>query len=280
MYSLIISDARFELKRQFLKRGYNIKIEQPLTLNEKIVWLKLNDRTKLHTICADKFLVREYVDSKINPSILIPLVKVTTKVSEITKNSLPDYPVIIKTNHDSGGPIIIKDKEQVNFEQLQKHLYHKLIRNYYYYSREWQYKDIKPMIVIEKLLLDDKGKVPVDYKFHCFNGEVKFIQLDEGRFEKHSRGYFDSSWNMLPFTWDNIMGGIPKIEIIPDRPIHLDLMLTYARALSKDFKYVRVDLYLVDAIIYFGELTFHHDSGLGVFRPDSYDKLFGSELFL
>ncbi|HBL8822676.1 TPA: hypothetical protein LTW40_003387, partial [Enterobacter hormaechei] len=53
-----------------------------------------------------------------------------------------------------------------------------------------------------------------------------------------------------------------------------------AELLAKPFPFVRVDFYLVDSKIFFGELTFHPTSGFGRFYPSYYDFKYGSKLKL
>ena len=61
----IQSDERILKKRFFSKFNRKLDLQNPSTLNEKIVWLKLNDRTPLHTLCADKYEVRKYIKKNI-----------------------------------------------------------------------------------------------------------------------------------------------------------------------------------------------------------------------
>jgi len=159
------------LKQQFKKRfGRALDLDNPQTFNEKLQWLKLNDRTALHTICADKYKVRDYVKEKIGEEYLVPLVFETKNPKDIIPENLPDYPVIIKTNHASYGGVIVRDKSQHNWKTVQKTLAKSLRINYYYKSKEWQYKNIERRIVVEKLLTGDSGDIPFDYKMHYFNG--------------------------------------------------------------------------------------------------------------
>jgi hypothetical protein len=255
--------------------GYKLNLKNPKTLNEKIQWLKLNDRTNLHTMCADKFAVRKYVKEKVGEEYLIPLIFFTDKIDELVLDKLPEYPVIIKTNHDSGGAIIVKDKQFVNISSVKQDLRKQLKRNYYYQSKEWQYKNIKPKILIEKLLIDKTGNIPEDYKFHCFHGRVEVIHVDIDRFINHKRNIYDAQWNLLPFSW--FYNTSPTII---EKPEILDQMISIAERLSQPFMYVRVDLYLIQNKIYFGELTFHHGSGVEKIEPQEFDRILGDKLKL
>jgi hypothetical protein len=254
--------------------GYGLNLKKPKTLNEKINWLKLHDRTPLHTIGADKYKVREYITNKIGKEYLIPLIFNTKKPQDIIPVNLPDFPVIIKTNHNSSGGIIIKDKKNVNWKRVRFDLKKLLRENYFYASREWQYKNIKSRIVVEKLLLDENGNIPYDYKMHCFNGKLVFTQVDLDRQTNHTRNLYDKDWKFIPCKW--IYKNGKQIE----KPATYNKMQLLAEKIAEDFIYVRVDFYVIQKKLFFGELTFHSESGSGYFEPKFFDDHFGSLLNL
>lgn len=266
------------IKRKFYNVfGYNLNLNNPKTLNEKIQWLKLYNKDKLQTICADKFYVRKYVKELIGEKYLIPLIFHTVNVNNINKSILPDFPVIIKTNHNSSGGTVIWNKEEVDWIKIKKKLRKALKQNYYYKSKEWQYKNIKPRIIVEKLLLNN-NQMPNDYKFHCFNGKVEFIGVDIDRFTNHKRNFYSRDWKLLPFTWSEQENGNvlwPTGRDIP-KPPQLQEAIDVAEKLSSDFKYVRIDLYFIQELIYFGEITFHHGGGFEIIDPFDWDIKFGN----
>lgn len=273
----IVSEEQF-LKRKYKRTfGKDLNLESPETLNEKLQWLKLNDRQEFYSKISDKFLVREYLQEKNNKDLsLIPLLFSTSKAIDIVPENLPDYPFIIKTNHDSFGGIIVKDKNKVNWKKVQKELEYRLSKNYYTATKEWQYKNIPPKIIVEKLLIDPKGNIPSDYKFECFNGKVKMINVDSNKAVSHLRNNYDRNWNLLPFLWP---AEIKNGPIIP-KPINLERMINIAEDLAQDFIFVRVDLYDLETEIFFGELTLHPTSGFGKFEPSKYDLYYGTKLRL
>jgi hypothetical protein len=280
-YRLISDETK--MKKEFQKNlGYPLNLNAPKTLNEKIQWLKIYDRTPLHTQCADKYAVRKYVKQKVGEKYLIPLVFETKNPRDIVSENLPDYPVIIKANHDSSGGIIVRDKSTVNWIKTQNLLASFLSINYYYRFKEWQYKNIERRIIVEKLLTDEKGTIPFDYKFHCFHGKIGFIQVDIDRFQSHKRNMYDVNWNLLPFNWCNFKDGKPKLENgNPIRkPSRLKEMITIAEKLSDSFRYVRIDLYELNDKVYFGEVTFHPCSGAKVIHPKEWDYKFGEMITL
>ena len=270
----IVSDVS-RINREFVRNfGHKPDLVNPKTFNEKMQWLKLNDRTPLHTKCADKFAVREYVKEKIGEKYLIPLVFHTKKLKDINPDNIPDYPVIIKANHDSSGGSIITDKRNTNWVVVRNKLYKSLHINYYTKYKEWQYKNIKPRIIVEKLLQHQDGSIPFDYKMHYFNGELVFIHVDLDRHTNHTRNLYDTDWNFLDIKW--IYNNGRQL----DKPICFEEMKTVSKALAQDFCYTRVDLYTLNNKVYFGEITLHTGSGFEAFVPSEWDLKFGNMLKL
>lgn len=275
----IIPEKRFLEKKYKKTFGKNLNWNKPKTFNEKIQWLKINDRTSLHTKCADKFLVRNYIKEKIGEKYLVPLVFQTEQPKEIEPSKLPDYPIIIKANHNSGGYHIVFNKNEENWDKIRKDCKKWLKKNFYYQVKEWQYKNINPRIIIEKLLLDKKGNIPYDYKIHCFNGIPEIIQVDLDRQKDHRRNWYDKNFKKLPFEQSPIINGKQKYPsddtVKLDPPENFELMKELATKLSEEFCYVRVDFYNFDWNLYFSEITFHHESGFAVFSPSEWDKKLG-----
>lgn len=280
-----IIPERIYLKYRYKKRfGMFPDLNDPKTLNEKIIWLKLHDRTSLHTRCADKYEVREFIKEKIGEEYLVPLYFQTRNVNEVIADNLPDTPFIIKTNHDSGGGIFVLDKSKIDWEDIQQKLKKRMGKNYYPQSKEWQYKNITPRVIVEKLLQNNKGDIPEDYKLHCFNGKVRMIQVDMGRgTTNHSRNWYNTDWQREPYKWSSPKGlgkyTDPSVEDGP-RPETLKKMISLSEIISYHFDYVRVDWYDVDDVLYFGEITFHHDGGNQPILPEQWDLKLGSELIL
>ena len=181
------TDTAFTVKHFKKSFGFEPNLKSPQTLNEKIQWLKLNDMDDFKTMCSDKYLVREYIKRELGEEVLIPLVFQTYSPKDINLENLPDSPVIIKTNHASGHVFIIKDKSAQDFNEIQDSLKYQLRKNFYHSFREKQYKNIRPCILVEKLLQDVNGDIPKDFKIHCFNGQPTYIQVDTGRYVTQCR---------------------------------------------------------------------------------------------
>ena len=197
-------------------------------------------------------------------------------VDEIDFSKLPQS-FVLKTNHDSGGVVLVKDKvaflkDSKSFSEAMTKLTQHLNTNFYTLYREWHYKDIEPRIFVEEMLLETnangEAKVPSDYKIHCF-GKTKYIQVDTDRFVEHTRSIFDENWNVMPIKYL-----YQPPNIIPNKPEHLNIMLEIARMLIMS-PYLRVDLYSIQGRIVVGELTFTPEGGTGRFTPQEWDKKLG-----
>lgn len=264
------------IKRQFKYHvGYELNLDNPKTFNEKIQWLKLYYHDPIMTKCADKYLVREYIKEKIGEEYLIPLLGVWDKVDDIDFDSLPNQ-FVLKVNWGCGQNIIVKDKSKLNIEEAKNKLKNWLnpFSNHYYWSYEWQYKNIEPKIICEKYLEQIDEQI-YDYKFFCFNGIPKYIQVDIDRFSNHKRCIYDTNWNKLEFT-----NNYPLYNKDIEKPKKLSDMLKISKILSKSFKFIRVDFYIINNMPIFGELTFTHENGFGKFIPIDWDYKFGKLLEL
>lgn len=270
-----------ETKRKFRKAfGRDIDLKNPKTLNEKIQWLKLNIHDDFHTVVADKYGVREYW-KQFGEDALIPLLYMTYDWRDIKFENLPDEPCIVKCNSGSGNYVIIRDKNQVDYKKLKEKCRLWLSINYYYCSQEWQYKNIKPCIIVEKLLLDKKGHIPNDYKFHYINGELQFIYCSIDREGENYRSIYSPKWKRMDLEWvapNEHKGGLTGKDI--PLPKTYEKMKKIADEVAKSFKYVRVDFYDVDGKLYYGEITLYHGSGFDTFVPEKMDEIFGEKLNL
>lgn len=261
--------------RAFTKKKLNLK--NPKTYNEKLQWLKINNRNPLYTKLVDKYEVRKYISEKIGSEYIIPLLGVYDNFEDIEFNKLPNR-FVLKTTHDSGGVVVCNNKNEFNIDIAREKINSSLKRNYYKRWREWPYKDIHPKIICEEFICTKEDVLPVDYKFHCFNGEPDNVMVCIGRETGKPKFYFfDKEWNLLKY---NIAGKNAPDNFSLEKPKMMDEMFDIARRLSKDLLFVRVDLYCEDNKIYFGELTFFPDSGFDSNLLDETDLLFGEKIKL
>lgn len=267
MSNSLYSKLLFRYNAYRLKRPYySLNIKQPKTFNEKICYIKFNERNLLAPIVADKYAVRKYVEDKIGAEYLIPLIKTYDSPSEINITDFKED-VILKLNTGSGGNFLLTRDANVSNEEIRKYFEAYFKTDFYLLSREWHYKEIKPKLVVEELIGDN----PNDYKFFC-NQEGPFaIQVDSDRYIDHKRNLYDLEWNLLPQTLShgNIAEDVPK-------PKFLNKMIELATILSKDFTFSRIDFYEVKDEIWFGEITMHPEGGAGPFDSYESDLKFGN----
>ena len=162
--------------------------------------------------------------------------------------------------------VICKDKRTLDKVKAKKKIEASLKRNYFLVGREYPYKAVKPRIIAEKYMVDsnpkEKEECLTDYKFFCFDGKFKFVQVDSGRFSEHIQNFYDNKWNKLDFTYV-----CEKNDIIDIKPEKYEEMITLAEKLSSQFPFVRVDFYYVNNKIYFGELTLTPNNGMESINP-------------
>lgn len=272
-----ISDKNY-LKLRY-KEVFNreLNLDDPVTFNEKLQWLKLYDRNPSYTDLVDKYEVKKIIEEKIGKEYVIPTLGIYNRFDEIDFDKLPDK-FVIKCTHDSGGLIVCRDKNKLDLDQVEKTINKHLRHNFYYNGREWPYKNVRPRIMIEKYMQDKNKKELVDYKFYCFNGEPKFLYVSEG-LENHETakiGFFDMNFKKCSFKRNDYK----SFECPPKKPENFSEMVKIAKELSKGLKFVRVDLYSINNNVYFGELTFTPNAGLMIFNPPSWDEKIGKMLSL
>ncbi len=235
-----------------------LNLASPQTFNEKLQWLKLYDRNPLHTMMADKYLVREFVKEIIGEDYLIPLLGHWDRYEAIDFSKLPDD-FVLKCNHDSGSIKIVHGKNNINHMELAGFLNQRLKQNPYSYGREWPYKNIKPCIIAEKYMGNADGALPVDYKFFCFSGKVDSVMVCTERGTQGKRFFFfDREWNLKKYNNSSL--SLPD-DFQIEKPAGIEDLFALCEKLSKNEKFVRIDFYVIDGKPYFGEFTFFPASG-------------------
>lgn len=246
-------------------------LRNPQNFSEKIQWLKIYGGLEKYSQYVDKYKVRNFVSQKAGKKYLVPLLGVWEKFEEIDFGQLPKQ-FVLKATHGSSYNFICKDKSSLNLKKLQEITRRWLRENFYQKTREVQYRDCQPRLIAEPYLEDASGGL-TDYKIHCFNGQPYFIEVIWDRFTKPKLSYVDVdlSWRKLPISYRRN----PYPAKTPPKPRQLEEMILLAKKLSKPFTYVRVDLYLVRGVVYFGELTFTPGNGMDKFEPPETDFQLG-----
>ncbi len=255
------------------RMGKKLDLKNPVTMNEKLQWLKIYDRNPRYIEMVDKFQVRKLIINYLGNKYLIPLLGVWNRFEEINFDKLPDS-FVLKTTHDSGSVLICKMKSDFNITLARDKIKKSLKSNYYYIGGEWPYKKIKPRIIAEEYITDTpESDMLTDYKFYCFEGKADVVLLCIDRDKGKPKFYFfDRNWNLKRY---NISGkNAPEGFTLP-KPEFIDQMFEIAEKLSKGIPFVRIDLYFSCGRIFFGEFTFYPSSGMDKNRLPEADLMFG-----
>ena len=249
-----------------------LSLKNPKTYNEQLQWLKLYDRKPEYTRMVDKYEAKLYVAERIGEEYIIPTLGVWDRFDDIDFDRLPDQ-FVLKCTHDSGGLVICEDKSKLDKEAARKKINKSLKCNYYWGNREWPYKNVKPRIIAEQYMKDAQTGELRDYKFFCFDGQVKALFVASERYASSETkfDFFDAEYRHLPFT-----NGHPNADTLPEKPTCFEEMKEIAGKLSAGIPHLRVDCYEVNGKVYFGEMTFSHWSGMMPFQPEQWDTTFGS----
>lgn len=274
----IVPKRMYAVVTYWLRYRKFLDVKHPKTFDEKLWWLKLHYHNPLQTQCADKWKVRDYVRDCGLEEILIESFGRYDSVDDIDLNKIPADEFFLKCNHLSGGNAICR-KNSYDRSFLRRQFGHWLKDNAYYYGFEWPYKYMKPCLVTERILHTGDPNGLLDYKFMCFEGDPKLLFLDIGvcetdgtHAEEYYRNIYDMDFNLLPITEtreNKKDSGIVK-------PKNFDFMIKCARRLSAPFPHCRVDLYNIDGMVYFGEITFYHGSAYNDIKPVDADLMMGS----
>ena len=273
----VLPDSWYITLKFHRRVGYYPNLRNPQTYNEKLQWLKLNNKRPDYTDLVDKVEAKKYVASIIGKDYIIPTIGVWDSVDDIEWNLLPNQ-FVLKVTSDSGGIVVCKDKSTLDIEKAKEKLKKGWGKNYYKYNKEYPYKNLRPRIIAEEYMEDESGYELKDYKIFCFDGEPKYLFVATDRQKKNEEtkfDFFDLDWNHLP-----IKNGHPNNPLPIDKPQNFNEMIEIAKKLSVGMPHVRVDLYNIRGKIYFGELTFFHWSGMVAYNPPEWDYKFGEYIKL
>ncbi len=250
--------------------GHRLNLDDPQRFTEKIQWYKLRYRNPLMPVLADKVAVKEYLAERGHAALLNETLAVYDSVEQIRPGELPDR-FVLKAAHASGWNLICRDKAEFmrRWPAWRGVLATWLKQDFSCYSGEWHYGQMPRRILCERYLENAADSLD-DYKFFCFDGVPRLIQVDTGRFTKHVQQYYTPDWEL---TEMQVIRN-PLTAALP-RPECLGQMLALAAELSAGFPQVRVDLYQYQGAVYFGEFTFFDGNGYYVITPDRYDFILG-----
>jgi len=274
-----LAQDRKELIKEYykLRTGDDLNIDSPVTYNEKLQWLKYYWRNDLVYRCADKCEAHRVVAEMSCPEIVNSPLFTYKSASDIDFSVLPES-FVLKATHSSGFNLFVQNKNKLDIERV-KSVFEKILKIHYYAAKfEWCYEHIEPRITCENLFQQNTD-APLDYKFFCFHGEVKFVQiLTANKWVSNKEPIeliVDKNFRRMDFMY-----GFPN-SLNVSKSDDFNKMVEYAERLSKPFPHVRIDLYNPkDGVIKFGEFTFFPGAGYDEFNPREYGITVGDWLDL
>jgi hypothetical protein len=238
------SNGRFPRRRTAANAAINDFIFHRMIANR---W------TLLQQVCVDKQFAKIFAaraaDVNIARTIAVFSLEYNPRHEDFVAwlNPHLGHRFVAKSTHGSGTILFLDG----NITEIDVNaLYADSERNYFFTARETIYKSLERKIIIEENV-STSGAVN-DYKFFCVKGNVIYCQVDVDRFTNHTRA----------------LCTVPEFRIIPvktaelenpehlERPARFNEMVRIASDLSRDFDFVRIDLYAVDDRVYFGGYTF------------------------
>lgn len=256
--------------------GKKLETRNPETFNEKLQWLKLHDRKPEYARMVDKLLVKDYITEKLGEGYVIPTLAVWDRAEDIDFDALPDQ-FVLKCSHDSGSTLVCRDKNTFNRENARDILNKAMNREFFWFGREWPYRDVRPKIMAERFMQDPETRELRDYKFFCFGGKVRCFKVDFDRFTEHRANYYSPEGELLQIGEAVCPPNFNKQIRLPSG---LPEMIRLAEQLSAGLPFLRVDFYQAEQQILFGELTFYPAAGFGRFTDEKWDQLLGQWLIL
>ena len=258
-------------------RGYHsiLNLKNPKTFGEKIQWLKVNGGLEELSSYVDKYEVRKFIKETIGKEYLNELYGVYDSVEEIDFSKLPKK-FVLKCTNGSGAVMICNDKNKFDINKAKCEMKKWLKDKYYKEKKEYQYKNIKNRIIIEKYLEDKSGSL-IDYKIYCFKGVPMYYGVFYDRYIDKKIDFYNADGKKM----ENVNTcHIPNSTIVEPFDDRIKKMLNLSKKLSKIFTEVRVDFYYVNGKIYFGELTFTDGAGSDPWYPKEFDFEIASKIEL
>lgn len=251
--------------------GRSLNLNSPKGFNEKLSWIKLYDHNPLYSKMVDKFEVKSIISQSIGEEYVVPCYGVWNSFDEINFEELPNQ-FVLKATHDSSGIVLCNNKSEFDYKGAKSVIEKSLATNYYKKSFEWPYKNASRRVLADKLLVDGNRPELQDYKWWCFDGVPRVMYItNKGEKANVEENFYDMDFHPL-----DIDHGFPRTTPEYEKPAEFEKMKELAGILSTGIPFVRVDFFVVDGIVYFGEFTFFDHAGLRPFKNNGWDERLGA----
>lgn len=250
-------------------------INNPKWFSEKILHRLFRTNDPRFALLSDKLNVRDYITEKIGEDILVPLLGVYDKIHPEDIKALNKDRIVLKNNHDSGSTKIV-DTANDDLDAICAYFNENIKKTYGIDKGEYWYKFIKPKIIAEQFIGEDSGRPPSDYRFHMFNqknGDFEIV-LSINYYDENivSVTFYDESLRILPFSAKSY----PNNKVSRKSTPEFEKAKNIAKLLAIEFDYVRIDMYISNNRVYFGEFTFAHTIGRLPMTPMKYNLWMGN----
>lgn len=237
--------------------------------NDVLYKIKNSDEmlNPIRQFVSDKYLVKDYVRSKVGEKFNVPTIAIFNSFEDLKKFNFPEN-CCIKPTQASQAVILRKNNDPIDIDQTE----HWFDLNYYKKTRERNYKYLIPKVIVEPLIFNSTDLM--DYRFYCYNGQVKLICIDIGKFSSYQRVFYTTDWKKQNFSLH-----YPLYEGDLDKPSNLDEMITVAEKLSQDLNFVRIDLYSNGNECLVGEITNCHAAASQRFVPLNSEEVASKIIF-
>ncbi len=252
-------------------------LSKPRGYRDVLQHLKLKVDMKKYAPFCDKLEVRKHLKFKGLDHLLAPLLFAGESPEHIPWDELPNR-YVIKASHGCHFNIPVVEADRLDRLAVIRLLNCWLRYPYYLMARERIYETIQPRVLIETFWDTETGLPMIDYKFHCIAGEVEFCQVVSFDGQQKCMNFYDLDWKRMSINGMHIRKPMPPLRQQLGRPDCLEELIEIAKYLSRDFPYVRVDLYVVKGRPMFGELTFIPMAGVGRTTSLEYDRYLGAKI--
>lgn len=241
----------FEKMIFWARQGFVPDFKNPNKWAEFICHRKFyGDYTELNAV-ADKLAVRDYVEKRVGSEYLKKLIDVVENESEMDKERYLNYPAkfVAKPNHASERVFINREHDYLKFRKGIKGF----LKEFGNRNNEFHYKQIKRKILIEEYL-DTSVKPLKEYKVWVFNGNAEIIVPSLSVHKSKLNN--DYRFRLYDRNWEE-----PGIQVREnpapreEKPEQLSEIVRISELLASGWDFIRVDLFLIDDAIKFGELT-------------------------
>ncbi|ENW96773.1 ATP-grasp fold amidoligase family protein [Acinetobacter sp. NIPH 298] len=239
------------------------------TFNDYLFNIKSSDEmlNPIRQFISDKYLVKDYIRAKVGEKYNVPTIAIFNSYEELENFDFPEN-CCIKPTQASQAVILRKDNEPIEIPPIKDWFN----LNYYKKTRERNYKYLKPKVIVEPLLF--KSKDLMDYRLFCFNGKVKIIGIDVGKYTGYKRVFYSPKWEKQDFSLH-----YPLFEGELECPKNLQEMIAVAEKLAEDLDFIRIDIYSDGEECFVGEITNCHAGANQRFVPESAEKKVSEIIF-